>query len=166
MDLDKLNFLPEWDDERFDDEEHEGDEWKLKEERGAAKAMYNKWREVFGLVIAFTELLDSDDENVEKDKFGSITSRLIWENAMIVGPKISGAVHCDLYILKMENAAIIRTNCMQLIIQVSSAVMFEKADKAHEKAIKETMSEFRELFKNWVSHFQKDEFEDEWGLFN
>ena len=161
MDLDKLNFLPEWNDEKFDDDE--GEAWKTKELRAAGKALYLKWREVFGLVFAFAENLA--DESEESESHEQTTQRLIYENAMIIAPKISSATLVDMYILQMENAAIIRTNAKQLMEQVGFAVLMGFAEESYKKVIQEAMDEFREHFKEWVATFQKDEFEDEWGLF-
>ena len=161
MDLDKLNFLPEWDDERFPGEEGEG--WKTNEVRAAGKALYLKWREVFGLVLAFTENLTNESEENETHQHS--TQRLIYENAMIIAPKIHSATVVDMYVLQMENAAIIRTNARQLMEQVGFAVLMGFGDEAYKKVIAEAMNEFRELFKNWVATFKKDDFEDEWGLF-
>ncbi|HET7119559.1 MAG TPA: hypothetical protein VFI29_23885 [Hanamia sp.] len=163
MDLDKLNFLPDWEDERFSEEEEEGEAWKTDEIRSAGKALYLKWREVFGLVLAFTENLA--DESEENETHEQSTQRLIYENAMIIAPKIRSATMVDMYVLQMENAAIIRTNARQLMEQVGFAVLMGFADEGYKKVIEEAMNEFRELFKNWVATFQKDDFEDEWGLF-
>jgi flavorubredoxin len=38
-------------------------------------------------------------------------------------------------------------------------------DEKHGVVIQEEINAFRELFKQWVATFQKDETEDEWGLF-
>jgi hypothetical protein len=164
MDLDDLNFLPEWDDDKFPDDD-EGEEWKWKEARSAAKSLYLKWREVFGLIIAFAENLCEDSKDGDPDTHEQLTKKLIYENAMIVAPKMMGAIGVNMYILQMENAAIIRTNCRQLMEQVGFAVLMDFGDEEHKKVIEEAMNEFRQLFKNWVTTFQKDEFEDEWGLF-
>ena len=164
MDLDKLNFLPEWEGDNLNRGE-EGDEWKTPETRAAAKALYVKWREVFGLVLAFAENLCEDAAENEHETHEQITKRFIYENAMIVAPKIMGAAGCDLYVLEMENAAIIRTNCRQMMEQIGFAVLMGNADPMHKQVIEESMNEFRGLFKNWVAGFKKDEYEDEWGLF-
>jgi hypothetical protein len=165
MDLDKLNFLPEWEDDKysFDDE---GEEWKTAAARTAAKELYLQWREVFGLVIAFAENLCEDSEETDDETYGDVTKKLIYENAMIVAPKILSVAGCGMYVLQMENAAIIRTNCRQLMEQVGFAVLMGIADAEHKKVIEEAMHDFRELFKNWVATFQEDEYVDEWGLFN
>ncbi|MFI5222028.1 MAG: hypothetical protein ACHQK8_06870 [Bacteroidia bacterium] len=166
MDIDDLNFLPDWDDEPFNlNEDDEGEEWKTASARGATKAMYLKWREVFGLIMAFAEYIADDAKEHESESETQMTRRFIYENAMIVAPKIMGAAGSGMYVLQMENAAIIRTNCRQLMEQVVFAVMQGDADETQEQAIQEGMEEFRELFKKWVATFVKDEFEDEWGLF-
>jgi hypothetical protein len=38
-------------------------------------------------------------------------------------------------------------------------------DDTHKKVIEDVLLKFRELFNHWVSTFQKDAYEDEWGLF-
>lgn len=163
MDLGYLTPLPEWDDERFHDAE--GDEWKNKSaQRLAAKHLYEQWRQVYLLVTAFTDnLVNADDES--SATHDHMTKHLIYENAMIIGPKLIGAAGTDLYILQMENASIIRTNAIQLMEQVGFAVLMGSVEEKYKEVIKEAMNEFRELFKNWVATFEKDEIEDEWGLF-
>ena len=163
-DLDNLNFLPEWEDDKFTFDD-EGEEWKNASSRSASKALYLKWREVFGLVIALAENLVDEPGEDGKETRREMIQKLMYENVMIVAPKIVSASGCGLYILQMENAAIIRTNCRQLMEQVGFAVMMGFADAEYKKVIEYAMAEFRELFKSWVTTFQKDEFMDEWGLF-
>jgi len=164
MDLDKLNFLPPWrDDEFFDNEDAE--DWKRKETRESARALYLKWRELFPLVFAFTENLADEPEEGKVETNEQSTQKLIYENAMIIAPKIMKAAVVNLYVLQMENAAIIRTNARQLMEHISFAVLMGFAEERYKKAIEKGMNEFRLLFRNWVSTFQKDDFEDEWGLF-
>ena len=163
-DLDNLNFLPEWEDDKFNFDD-EGEEWKSASSRSASKALYLQWREVFGLVLALAENLVDEPDEKDKETRGEMIQKLMYENVMIVAPKIVSASGCGLYILQMENAAIIRTNCRQLMEQVGFAVMMGFADAEYKKVIEDAMTEFRELFKSWVTTFQKDEFMDEWGLF-
>ena len=159
MDLDKLNFLPHWEEVHFHKTEDENEYWKLDVKYERARTLYNQWREVFGLVTAFAETLNNGREGEE-----DMTRRLIYENLMMVAPKILSAVD-TLYILQMENAAIIRNNCRQLMEQISFAVLSGIADEEHCEVIEEEMDEFRVLFKKWVATFQPDEIEDEWGVF-
>jgi hypothetical protein len=162
MDFDKFNTLPAWEkiaSKYFLDDDDEA--WKKKPYWDAAEKMYNSWREVYSLVIAFA---DNIDEKGDEGHAG-YTKIFICENAEIVGPKIAGALGADLYVLNMENAAIIRTNCRQMMEQVGFAVLMGWAEKEHKTVIAQTLDNFKSAFKIWVATFEKDEFEDEWGLF-
>ena len=162
MNLNDLNFLPEWDESRYKvGPDDAAEEWRRGPARAIAKAMYNQWREVFGLVVAFAENLADDGEETHP----ASTKALIYENVMIVAPKIIGAISMDLYVLKMENASVIRTNAKQMMEQIGFAVLMGWADEAHKQVIEEALYKFRELYKQWVSTFQKDSFDDEWGMF-
>lgn len=165
MDLDDLNFLPEWDDADYDDEDNEGEDWKRKEGKQAAKALYLKWRGTFSLIYAFAENLAPDPGEDEEETHELLSKRMILENALIIGPKLRGAMAVDLYILKMENASIVRTNALNLMDQVRYAVLSDFAEEDYKNVIQESMDEFRLLFKEWVMTFKKDEIEDDWGLF-
>ena len=163
MNLDYLDLVPEWDDDNFNDTE--GEEWKQKSpQRLSAKALYQQWRELYESIIAFTDNLSNHAET-ETETHEQMTSRLIFENAMIIAPKLMDAAGTNMYVLQMENAAIIRTNARQLMEQIGFAVLMGFAEESYKKVIQEAMDEFRLLFKNWVETFEKDDFEDEWGLF-
>ena len=165
MNLDDLNFLPEWNDENYDDEDEEGEGWKNREGRGAAKALYLKWPDTFGLIYAFSDDLATDSEDGSSGTHEQVVKSLIIENSLIIGAKLRGAMAVDLYILKMENAAIIRTNALQLMEQVRFAVLSNFAEEDYNNVIQDSMDEFRMLFKDWVATFRKDDIEDDWGLF-
>lgn len=157
MDMSYLNPLPEWEDLRQHIDKDEA--WKWKEALQAAEKLYCQWREVFGLVMAFIETLP------EEENESLSTKSMICQNAYIVAPKIISASGDTLYQVKMENAALIRFNCHQMWEQVGFAVLTNKADVAHEEVIEEALNKFKELFRNWVATFKRDEYEDEWGLF-
>ncbi|MFC4232338.1 hypothetical protein ACFOW1_10580 [Parasediminibacterium paludis] len=106
----------------------------------------------------------STDEEDELTN-GTTVKQLIYQNIMLIAPKILSAARMDSYVLKMENAAVIRHNCKEMMDQVSVAVMLGIADEQHEAVIEEAVAVFRELFKHWVATFKKDDYEDEWGLF-
>jgi hypothetical protein len=164
MDLGYLNALPDWDDNHFYDAK--GDEWKSNSsQRIAAKFLYEQWREVYGLVMAFAENLATDGDTPDIETQEQTTKRFIYENAMVIGPKLMSAAGTDLYILQMENASIIRTNARQMMEQIGFAVLMGFAEENYKEVIQEAMNRFRELFKNWVATFEKDDIEDEWGLF-
>jgi hypothetical protein len=160
MFLDKQFILPDWK-ERYNDAE-EADNTATRE---AGRALYEQWREVYRLVMTFAAVLAEDPEGNTPATEEQWTKRLIHENAMIVAPKIISASHCSLYILQMENAALIRFNCRQLMEQVSYAALTGQADEAYVEVIEEAIEGFRLLFRQWIATFREDEYEDEWGLF-
>lgn len=157
MDLSHLNPLPEWKDRLRNT--HKGEEWKWKEELQHAEAMYNQWRELFGLVIAFAETLPEEEDELLS------TKSMIYQNAYIIAPKIMSGCGDTLYQIKMENAALIRFNCRQMWEQIAFAALTGTADNEHKKIIEEALNKFKQLFRKWVATFKPDEYEDEWGLF-
>lgn len=70
-----------------------------------------------------------------------------------------------LYTIRMENASIIRKNAQFIKSSMLTMIAEEVIEDAHGRVIREEIDKFRELFKIWVNSFEKDEFEDEWGLF-
>ncbi|MBY0480072.1 MAG: hypothetical protein K2Q21_01855 [Chitinophagaceae bacterium] len=162
MDLEQLNFLPEWDENRFIKRmNRHGEAWKNAPGILAARDVYKQWRELFGLVIAFAENLEDErDENNQ-----STTKSLIYQNAMIVAPKIIGAVSVDAFSIKMENAALIRSNCRQMMEQINFSVLMGWSDETYKQVIEESLEQFKYLFRIWVATFERNGDVDEWGLF-
>lgn len=138
---------------------------KKREGKQGAKALYFKWRDTFSLIYAFAENLAPDPKGDGQDTHEQSIKQLILENAMIIGAKLRGAMAVEMYILKMENAAIVRTNARQLMEQVSFSVLSGFAGEDYGNVLRESMDEFKMLFKEWVSTFKKDDSEDDWGLF-
>ena len=163
MNTGKLNLLPECDAFNLPLVD-EGDEWKWKARLDAARSLYDQWRDVFQLVYAFADTLP--ENSVKEDGQMVPDARaMIFENAFIVAPKIRSASGDTLYEIKMENAALIRFNCNQMMEQIGFAVLMGTGDPEHKAVIEEAMVEFRKRFRSWVGFFEKDEVEDEWGLF-
>ena len=164
MNYDHLSDLPDWDDDEFKDEE-EGEEWKPNPTRDACKVLYEQWQQV---MIVLNGALDSMVIEEKEDGFPAD----YWEDhkAMLVGDGYQVAVkikssEAGLYTIRMENASIIRKNAQFIKSSMLTMMSEEVIEKAHGYVIREEIDKFRELFKTWVSTFQKDEYEDEWGLF-
>lgn len=157
MELPQLNPLPEWKNHLRNIDNDEA--WKWKEELQIAEALYNQWREVFGLVMAFADTLPPEEDELLS------TKAMIFQNAYIIAPKIMSGCGDTLYQIKMENAALIRFNCRQMWEQIAFAVLMGNADEEHKKVIEEGLNRFKELFRQWVATFKPDEYEDDWGLF-
>lgn len=167
MDYDKLSDLPEWEDDDFRDEDEEGESWKPNPTRDACKALYQQWQQV---MIVLNGALDS--MNIE-EKEGAFPPDY-WEEhkAMLLGDafqvavKVQSSESGNLYMIRMENAGIIRKNAQFIKSAMLTMMSEEVIEKAHGRVIREEIDKFRILFKTWVNTFQKDEFDDEWGLYN
>jgi hypothetical protein len=109
---------------------------------------------------------ETDDEHIDLPPEMIIWQREeMFRNSIIIPPKISGAEAGDLYIIRMENAAIIRKAANDIYVDCN---MLLEDNVAHEQDIELLRSEieqFREYFIEWVAGFEKDEYSDEWGLF-
>jgi len=165
MDFDKLSHLPEWNDDDFRDEEEEGESWKPNPTREACKALYLQWQQV---TIMLNGALDSMNSEEKEDGFPAA----YWEDhkAMLLGDGYQVAVkirssEVGLYTIRMENASIIRKNAQFIKSAMLTMMAEEVIDDEHGEVIREEIDKFRLLFREWVSTFQKDEYEDEWGLF-
>lgn len=165
MKYDNLSDLPEWDDDDFRDEDEEGEEWKPNPTRDACRTLYHQWQQV---MIVLNGALDSMKVEEKEDGFPAD----YWEDhkGMILGDAFQVAVkikssEAGLYTIRMENASIIRKNA-QFIKSSMLTMMSEKViEEEYGRIIRSEIDKFRQLFKIWVSTFQKDEYEDEWGLF-
>lgn len=164
MKIDNLSNLPEWDDHEFDGDD-EGEGWKPNPTKEACKAMYMQWNMVMTVLQAAFDSLNIPEtaDAVEKEMMEDHIS-MIMGDAYEVAVKIKSS-EAGLYIIRMENASIIRKNAQFIKISTNSFIIDEGMDPKHRLVIREEIDRFREMFKTWVSTFQKDEFEDEWGLF-
>lgn len=165
MKNDHLSDLPPWDEDDFDDEESEGEEWKPNPTREACKNLYQQWQQV---MIVLNGALDSMNMEEKEDGFPAG----YWEDhkAMILGDAFQVAVkikssEAGLYTIRMENASIIRKNAQFVKSSMLTMMSEEVIEEEYGRIIRNEIDKFRELFKTWVGTFQKDEFEDEWGLF-
>lgn len=155
------------DDENFNfddlpDEEKEESEKEEKERKKAIKnsRVYLKAFEIFNIVKAIVETLSEEAKEIYENT--------LLESAMILAPKIAGAIGSESWLICMQNAAIIRYHSAYLLTSTSGLRMFTKTQKEYVQLFREEMEEFRELFKEWVQTFSKldhEEYSDEWGLF-
>ncbi len=101
----------------------------------------------------------------ELPSYADMTQKFMYENLMIVAPKLLAAAGIRAYVPQMENAAIIRQNCKEFMDQLQFTWLTAMADKEHIETMRESMATFKERFKEWVATFEKDDYMDEWGLF-
>lgn len=167
MNLDNLNDLPEWDDERMRElnGEEEGDEWKPNPTSDACKALYKKWNEIIVMLRGALNDIGDDEPGQHDASFIRDQQEMILGDAFEVGAKIRSSEAGSLYILKMENAAIIRKNAQYIKTAMLGMMADDEVEETYCMVIRDEIDNFRALYKQWIATFKKDEFEDEWGLF-
>jgi len=166
MNINNLNDLPEWEDNKFNNGDNDGEGWKPNPTSAACKAMYLQWNTVMMVLkAAFESLKEPGVENAVLEKeYLDDHVRTILSDAYQVAVKIKSS-EAGLYAIRMENAAIIRKNAQFIKISTNDFMLDGLMDPQHRHIIRDEIDRFRELFKKWVASFEKDEFEDEWGLF-
>ena len=165
MNFDHLSDLPEWDDDEFKDEDDEGEEWKPNPTKDACKKLYQQWQQVMIVLNgAFDSMKLVDKEEGFPAEYWQDHKGMILGDAYQVAVKIRSS-EAGLYTIRMENASIIRKNAQFIKSSMLTMMSEEVIEEEYGKIIRNEIDKFRELFKKWVSTFQKDEYEDEWGLF-
>ena len=160
MNINNLNELPEW-----KDRSEEGEGWKQKPTLQACKILYAKWNEVMIMLHGALGSIKEIGEQQE-DSFTNDIKRMLFSDAYEVGSKIRSTETGEgMYIIRMENAAIIRKNAQFVKSSVLTLIMEGEIEEEHGEAIIHEIEVFRELFIKWVNTFEKDEYTDEWGLF-
>jgi hypothetical protein len=150
-----------WDD--FNEDE-EGESWKPNLAKVGCKTLSIKWEKI---IFMLKGVLDADEKETEtegEELFAAISGFDIGD-AYEISAKLRGAAAADMYSVYMENACIIRRNAQSIKSSMLLMIGEEQIEEEHGLLIRTEIDEFRILFKEWVSHFQKDEYEDEWGLF-
>ena len=165
--FDHLSNLPEWNDDEFEDLE-EGESWKQKPTKEACKAMYLQWQQVMMLLNgAFDtmKLPEEGEENVFPAEYWEDHKQMLLGDGYEVAVKMKSS-EAGLYMIRMENACIIRKNAQYIYSALLTMSIENIIEETYITAIRLEIDKFRELFKEWVQTFEKDEFEDDWGLFN
>lgn len=123
--------------------------------------VFQKAEEIRELTQRIIETMDKNDPESE------IQSSLMLEDSIIIPAKIAGAEAVDDYILKMENAVIIKIHARSLLTRTSSLRYLELVDTAYLQLLRDEIENFRHLFRKWIATFQLDTNKegDGWGLF-
>lgn len=145
-----------WEDD--DDTDYDPEEERRKLE---AKPIFQKAEEILELTQRIVDTLDKNSPHAE------VHSSVMLEDAMIIPAKIAGAEAMDDYILKMENAVIIKVHARSLLTQTSSLKYLELVDPAYLQLLRDEIEAFRLLFRKWIASFEIDTTKegDGWGLF-
>lgn len=139
----------------FDDDENDLDKHRK-------LPIYKKAEEIYELVSKIADLIPDDDDSPL-----AFTKANMLGDAMLIMAKISGAEAGDLYDIRMENAAMIRRAAHDLKITNHSLEMHGFEHVEYYNLVRDLIEEFRLLFIDWVSGFDKWNYIiDRWGLFN
>jgi hypothetical protein len=123
--------------------------------------LFKKGQEIFDVVDQICQLIPDDDEMLGHVK------GVMYEDAMLLTVKIAGAEGGQLYDIKMEAATIIRKAAMELMIQNHALEMYGFEHAEYFQIVRDLIDEYRLLFIDWVSKFDKWNYIiDRWGLFN
>lgn len=163
MNINNLNELPDWKDD--DDEDNDGEGWKTNATTEACKALYEKWNEILIMLTGALGTMKEISEAGEDESFSADQKAMTLGDAYEVGAKIRSSEAGSMYILRMENASIIRKSAQFIKSSVLGLIVEGELDEEYGETIRNEIDVFRELFRKWVSTFEKDEFTDDWGLY-
>ena len=123
--------------------------------------IFQKAEEIRELTQRIVDTMDKNDPEAE------VQCSLMLEESIIIPAKIAGAEAVDDYILRMENAVIIKIHARSLLTRTSSLKYQELVDSAYLQLLRDEIEAFRRLFIKWVASFHLDTTreDDGWGLF-
>lgn len=148
-----------WDDfeENEEDDESEFDP-KAHRDQIYSHPLMRKANEIVSLAHALVGSLDE----ARKELYGG----MMMEDAMVMSAKFAGAEGVNDYILKMENATIMKVHARHLNSMTYQLAMEETHAEEHLNLLREAIEEFKILFVAWVKSFDSaDKYDDGWGLF-
>lgn len=103
-----------------------------------------------------------------KDDLLNVQTELIQQSLLIIKAKLYSALRSDCYLVCMQNASMIRYHGEYLKVSSNALKDSGQFNGNYINVFRQEMEEFRELFKAWVHDLKKmdkQELEDEWGLF-
>ena len=158
---DNFSDLPDWN--SLNDPQEEGEEWKPNPTKDACKALYQQWSSTMTMLRG---CLTEDKKEIEiEENHSSYYKGMMLSDAYEVGAKIRSSEAAGIYIARMENAAIIRKNAQAIQSSMLVFMAEDVIEKEYGEVIRNEIEIFKDLFRKWVSTFEKDEFTDDWGLF-
>ena len=93
---------------------------------------------------------------------------IIRESFNLIKAKLYSALRSDSYLVCMQNASTIRYHADYLLLASHTLNSLNCFDEGHVSVFRDEMEEFQQLFKAWakeIKEMDKEDFEDEWGLF-
>ncbi len=135
--------------------------------------MFKKAEDIRMLAIAFVEaapdeLKDKSSSRAEfEERMLTDTKDEMLDHAYLIPGKIAGAYGLTMYDLQMENAALVRRACRELVVCLRGLEISGHLEEDHFNLLRTAVKEFQPLFAEWVATFQSSFYLwDDWGLFN
>ncbi|MDB5228358.1 MAG: hypothetical protein JWN78_2551 [Bacteroidota bacterium] len=144
--------------------EEEGVEWKPVNKHNLD--LIRKIEIISETIELIKETMDEENFFISKD---NIDTYLF--DTFIVTAKLVGCLNCGMYVIYMENASVARFYMRQLETYISGIDLFQDhemkqtIEKNYVEVLRDEVLSFKETFIEWVKHFEKDDFEDEWNLY-
>ncbi|WP_338021203.1 hypothetical protein [Aquiflexum gelatinilyticum] len=152
------NTMWEDDDENDSWDESDEEEFQKEKDRINNHPLKIKGMEIYKLTSALVGSLDE----ARAELYGS----LMMESAMIIPAKFSGAEGVNDFILKMENATIMKIHARSLNSMTYQLALEGTHAEEHLQLLRDAIEEFKKMFKEWVKGFDSaDKYDDGWGLF-
>ena len=157
------------DDFNFDFDDLTPEEKEELEEKERKRKAYVNSHPLFLKAKEILETVSALIESFPDEEMKEMYSSTLTESALMLAPKIAGAMGSDSWLISMQNAALIRYHAEYLLTSTSGIqLFFEDADKDYVQVLRDDMLEFRTLFNSWmreVRQLEEEEYTDEWGLF-
>ena len=125
--------------------------------------LYKKAFEIMEIVEAIIESLPEEERDFHEP---------VRESAMMLAPKFAGAYNSDMWLLAMQNAAIIRYHAQYVSIGTYGFNLDGETpvDNRYVELLRKEMKESQKLFNEWMEEVHAmprdgEMDEDDWGVF-
>lgn len=150
-----------WNDDDPEEDNDEDNDFDPEKERKRVEAL-----PIFQKAEEIRELTRRIIDSIDNDEVKMIHSNVMLEDSVIIPAKIVGAEAVDDFILKMENATLIKIHARSLQVQTASLLFEEILPEEYLHLLRKEIEAFRLLFLAWVKGFHTAHKEgDGWGLF-
>jgi hypothetical protein len=149
-----------WDDDENDNLPEDDDCDPEKEQRRVESLpIYQKAEEIAELTRRIVDSID--DQEVKM-----LHSNTMLEDSISLSAKIAGAEAVNDFVIRMENATLIKIHARRLQTKSASLIFAGILPEEYLRLLRKEIDTFRVLFKEWVKSFEGCEKEgDGWGLF-
>jgi hypothetical protein len=145
-----------------DDDDNDSENYDPEDEQRRLEAL-----PVYKKALEILDLTEKLVDTFQDGEMGNRYKQLMLDDALMIPAKIAGAEAVNHYVMKMENATIIKIHARSILTQTSSAKHLKLAEPRHLQLLRDEIEAFRLLFKEWVKTFEKGTTKegDGWGLF-